>query len=247
MTPSSAPSRRDFVTLGTLATAGFGMVQDALAAENNPGVTVADRSSSIRITDFKMWWINPVVFIRIDTNHGVSGWGEIKAIDPRVGMALMTSLFELLKDENPTRIEHLWQKLYRAHRDIRGGAFMTHVIAGIDIALWDLAGKLWGVPVYRLLGGPVRDRIRVYHTPKAQKVPPHGIYEHSGTPADIERMVKAIAAAREKVSRRRGDVRCPQCGAARDAHSIGRRAEALRRAVYRGAGRARQHRGFQTP
>jgi len=199
MTPSSAPSRRDFVTLGTLATAGFSMVQDALAAENNPAVTVADRSSLIRITDFKMWWINPVVFIRIDTNHGVSGWGEIKAIDPRVGMALMTSLFDLLKDENPTRIEHLWQKLYRAHRDIRGGAFMTHVIAGIDIALWDLAGKLWGVPVYRLLGGPVRDRIRVYHTPKAQKVPPHGIYEHSGTPADIERMVKAIAAAREKV------------------------------------------------
>jgi galactonate dehydratase len=105
----------------------------------------------------------------------------------------------LLKDENPTRIEHLWQKLYRAHRDIRGGPFMVHVIAGIDIALWDLAGKLWGVPVYSLLGGPVRDRIRVYHTPKAQKVPPHGIYEHSGTPADIQRMVKAIADAREKV------------------------------------------------
>ncbi len=175
------------------------MVQDALAAENNPAVTVADKTSSIRITNFKMWWINPVVFIRLDTNLGVSGWGEIKAIDPRVGMALMTSLFDLLKDENPTRIEHLWQKLYRAHRDIRGGPFMTHVMAGIDIALWDLAGKLWGVPVYSLLGGPVRDRIRVYHTPKAQKVPPHGIYEHSGTPADIDRMVKAIAAAREKV------------------------------------------------
>ncbi|MBM3831187.1 MAG: mandelate racemase/muconate lactonizing enzyme family protein, partial [Verrucomicrobia bacterium] len=199
MTQPSPSSRRDFFALGALATTGFGMVQDALAAENNPAVTVADKTSSIRITNFKMWWINPVVFIRIDTNHGVSGWGEIKAIDPRVGMALMTSLFDLLKDENPTRIEHLWQKLYRAHRDIRGGAFMTHVIAGIDIALWDLAGKLWGVPVYSLLGGPVRDRIRVYHTPKAQKVPPHGIYEHSGTPADIERMVKAIAAAREKV------------------------------------------------
>lgn len=175
------------------------MVQDALSAERNPAMTVADKTSSIRITGFKMWWINPVVYIRIDTNHGVSGWGEIKAIDPRVGMALMTSLFELLKDENPTRIEHLWQKLYRAHRDIRGGPFMVHVIAGIDIALWDLAGKLWGVPVYSLLGGPVRDRIRVYHTNKALKVPPHGIYEHAGSPADIQRMVKAIADAREKV------------------------------------------------
>jgi galactonate dehydratase len=76
---------------------------------------------------------------------------------------------------------------------------MIHTLAGIDIALWDLTGKLWGVPVYRLLGGPVRDRIRVYHTPKAVKVPPHGIYEHSGTPADIDRMVKAIKAARDKV------------------------------------------------
>ncbi len=185
--------------MGAAAATGLAMVQDALCAERNPAVTVADKTSSIRITGYKAWWINPVLFIRIDTNHGVSGWGEIKGTDIRVAITLMASLYELLQDENPTRIEHLWQKLYRAHRDIRGGPFMVHVIAGIDIALWDLAGKLWGVPVYRLLGGPVRDRIRVYHTPKAQKVPPHGIYEHSGTPADIQRMVKAIADAREKV------------------------------------------------
>lgn len=198
---SNAPltSRRDLFTAGAAATAGFCMVQDALAAENNPAATVADRTSSLRITGFRLWRINPVVYLRIDTNHGVSGWGEIKAIDPEVGMTLMNSLFELLKDENPTRIEHLWQKIYRSHRNIRGGAFMVHVLAGIDMALWDLTGKLWGVPVYRLLGGPVRDRIRVYHTPKAQKVPPHGIYEHSGTPADIDKMVQAIARAREKV------------------------------------------------
>lgn len=75
---------------------------------------------------------------------------------------------------------------------------MTHVLSAIDIALWDLTGKLWGVPVYSLLGGPVRDRIRVYHMDKAVKIPPHGIYEHSGTPADIDRMVQAIAKAREK-------------------------------------------------
>ena len=182
-----------------MAATGLGMVQDAMSAERNPAMTVADKTSAIRITGYKAWWINPVLFIRIDTNHGVSGWGEIKGTDIRVAITLLESLYELLKDENPTRIEHLWQKLNRAHRDIRGGPFMVHVISGIDIALWDLAGKLWGVPVYSLLGGPVRDRIRVYHTPKAQKVPPHGIYEHSGTPADIQRMVKAIADAREKV------------------------------------------------
>lgn len=196
---SSMVSRREMLSVGALTAAGFRMVQEVAGAASVPGIAVADRTSSIRISAFKMWWVNPSVFLRIDTNHGVSGWGEIKAIDPRVGMTLMRSLFELLDGENPTRIEHLWQKVYRAHRDIRGGAFMTHVLAAIDTALWDLAGKLWGVPVYRLLGGPVRERIRVYHTPKAVKVPPHGVYEHSGTPNDIQRMVKAIAAARERV------------------------------------------------
>ena len=83
---------------------------------------------------------------------------------------LAQSLFELLDGENPTRIEYLWQKLYRAHRDMRGGPFMVHTISGIDMALWDITGKLWGVPVYRLLGGPCRDRIRIYPTPKAHKV-----------------------------------------------------------------------------
>ena len=192
-------SRRNFLALGGASAAGFAMLEDAISAERIPGNTVADRTSSIRITGYKAWWVNPVLYVRIDTNHGVSGWGEIKGTDIRVAITLLASLAELFTGENPTRIEHIWQKLYRAHRDIRGGPFMVHVIAGIDIALWDLAGKLWGVPVYRLLGGPVRDRIRVYHTPKAQKVPHHGIYEHSGTPADIQRMVRAIAAAREKV------------------------------------------------
>jgi galactonate dehydratase len=174
-------------------------VNHAVADERNPAAQVADRASSIRITAMKTYWVGPIVYVKIETNHGVSGWGDLKGVDPRPARVLAQSLFELLEGENPTRIEHLWQKLYRAHRNMRGGAFMVHTIAAIDIALWDLAGKLWNVPVYRLLGGPTRDRIRVYHTPKALKVPPHGIYEHSGTPADIDRMVKAIAAARERV------------------------------------------------
>ena len=170
-----------------------------IAPERNHAAQVADRASSIRITGLRLRYVAPVVFVQITTNRGVSGWGDIKAIEPRSAMALAESLYELLDGENPTRIEHLWQKLYRAHRDMRGGANMVHTIAGLDIALWDLAGKLYGIPVYRLLGGPTRDRVRVYHTPQAIKVPNPGYFEHSSNPADVDRVVAAVAAARKKV------------------------------------------------
>ena len=60
-------------------------------------------------------------------------------------------------------------------------------------------GKVYGVPVHRLLGGPTRDRIRVYHTPQAKKIPPGGPYEHSLTPAEVEKIVANIKAARDAV------------------------------------------------
>ena len=131
-------------------------------AARNPAAQVTDRASEIRITGLRTWWVNPVVFVRIETNRGVAGWGDIKGVDPRPARALAHSLFELLDGENPTRIEYLWQKLYRAHRDIRGGPFMVHTIAGLDMALWDIKGKALGVPVWQLLGGRVRDSVRVY-------------------------------------------------------------------------------------
>jgi galactonate dehydratase len=89
--------------------------------------------------------------------------------------------------------------MYRAHRGLRDGPFMVNTISAIDMALWDIAGKLWGVPVYRLLGGPCRDRIRGYHSDKSWKAPPGGIYEHSANPKDIERMVQMVREARQRV------------------------------------------------
>ena len=101
--------------------------------------------------------------------------------------ALAESLFELLDGENPTRIEHLWQKLYRSHRDMRGGPFMTHALSAIDMALWDITGKLWGVPVYRLLGGPMRDKIRMLSHAQGHTSPaPAARIPFSGNPQDIE-------------------------------------------------------------
>jgi galactonate dehydratase len=190
--------RQMFASLGAAA-AGHALLADTVAAENSPAAQVGDRTTTLRITGLRATLVSPCLFIRIETNHGIVGWGEVKGVDPRVAKTLVESLYELIAGENPTRIEHLWQKIFRAHRDIRGGPFMMHTLAAIDMALWDITGKLWGVPVYRLLGGPTRDRIRVYHTPQARKVPPPGIFQQSGTPADIERIVAAIRVAREQV------------------------------------------------
>ena len=194
----SGMSRRDVFAAGAAAT-GLAMLNDVFAAEKNPGVQVADRASAIRITKLTARWVNPNVFVKIETNQGVTGWGDLKAVDPKVAKVLVESLFELLDGENPTRIEYLWQKLFRAHRNIRGGAFMVHTLAAIDMALWDITGKLHGVPVYRLLGGPLRDKIRVYHTAKAIKIPPPKVFEHSSGPLDVQLVVERIKAAREKV------------------------------------------------
>ncbi len=155
-------ARRSLLTALGAAATGVAFLNQAVSDEQNPATQVVDRASSVRITGMKTYWVGPVVYVKIETNHGISGWGDLKGVDPRPARVLAESLYELIDGENPTRIEHLWQKLYRAHRDMRGGALMVHTIAAIDIALWDLAGKLWNVPVYRLLGGPTRDRIRVY-------------------------------------------------------------------------------------
>ena len=193
------PTRRDLLSTAAVLAAGNALLMDAVGADQNPAEQVVDRASHIRITALRSFLVSPNLFIRIDTNQGISGWGEIKGLDVRVAQPLVESLFELINGENPTRIEHLWQKIFRAHRNMRGGALMIHTLAGIDMALWDITGKLWGVPVYRLLGGPTRDRIRVYHTPQAKKVPPPGIFEQSGTPADIDRIVASIKQARDQV------------------------------------------------
>ncbi|MDB6030951.1 MAG: hypothetical protein JWM16_1289 [Verrucomicrobiales bacterium] len=182
------------------AAAGWMLLQDAVGAEN-PAIQVADRASSIRITAFKTYPVGNKTLLKIETNQKVSGWGEISQLPPTVVGPLMQSMYEMLDGENPTRIEHLWQKLYRAHRDFRGGAFMLHTIAGIDMALWDITGKLHGVPVYRLLGGPTREKIRVYPTPKAYKVPAGGPKPASASPRDIEGYIQNIKAARERVGK----------------------------------------------
>jgi galactonate dehydratase len=160
---------------------------------------IEDSGSQIRITALHAFPMGVKAYVKIETNMGVTGWGEINNMENDVTCRLAESLSEIIIGENPTRIEHHWQRLFRAHRNIRGGGLMVHTISAIDMALWDIAGKLWNVPVYRLLGGPCRDKVWMYPSPKAIKTGPGGSKPFAGTPAEIEELVQKVREAREKV------------------------------------------------
>lgn len=190
-------SRRELLgTAGALAAGGM-LLADAGAAA--PGAQVEDRGSSIRITSVRGLPAGTKAYLKIETTQKIIGWGEVTGLEPRVACALAESFRELLIDENPTRVEHLWQKVYRAHRDMRGGPFMTHVLSAVDMALWDITGKLYGVPVYRLLGGPTRDKVRMYPTPRATKLGTGGPHPFSGNPGEINRLVRMVQETRQRL------------------------------------------------
>ncbi|GAB3055783.1 galactonate dehydratase [Stenotrophomonas tumulicola] len=102
------------------------------------------------------------LFVRIDTDAGISGWGE-PIVEGRAHTvaAAVEELSDYLIGKDPRHIEDHWNVLYRGGF-YRGGPILMSALAGIDQALWDIHGKALGVPVHALLGGPVRDRIRVY-------------------------------------------------------------------------------------
>jgi galactonate dehydratase len=195
---SEGLNRREFVESAGLVAAG-GILLAGAAGAAEPGANVEDKGSAVRITALKATPVGPKAFVKIETSMKVTGWGEITGLEPKVASALAESLFELLDGENPTRVEHLWQKLYRAHRDMRGGPFMVHTISAIDMALWDITGKLYGVPVYRLLGGPTREKVRMYPTAKATKLGTGGPHPFSGNPSDINGLVKTVEDTRKRL------------------------------------------------
>ncbi|MBA4104590.1 MAG: galactonate dehydratase [Pirellula sp.] len=104
------------------------------------------------------------VFVKVVTNEpGLFGWGEATLEwHTRSVVGAIEDLSQLLIGEDPTSIEHLWQMMWRQHFWHGGNIVRSTAIAGIDIALWDIVGKLHGVPCHKLWGGPVRDFIRLY-------------------------------------------------------------------------------------
>lgn len=104
------------------------------------------------------------VFVKVVTDQpGLFGWGEATLEwHTRSIVGAIEDLSQLLIGEDPRRIEHLWQTMWRQHFWHGNGIVRSTAIAGIDIALWDIAGKIAGVPCHELWGGRVRDEIRLY-------------------------------------------------------------------------------------
>ena len=114
------------------------------------------------ITKVEPLFIDRYLFLRIETDAGLSGVGESGAWGfLEASAAVMEKLGRYLIGKDPLLIEHHWQYMYRAFH-FRGAAIMG-AISAVDIALWDIAGKHFQVPVYQLLGGKCRDRARVYY------------------------------------------------------------------------------------
>ncbi len=104
----------------------------------------------------------PWSFVKIQTDDGITGYGECSDNrSPRATAGCVEDLRSLLLGQDPRPIEKLYWDMYRATRQSPGG-IAAKAIAGIDTALWDIKAKALGVPVYELFGGPLRDQVRVY-------------------------------------------------------------------------------------
>ncbi len=132
--------------------------------------------SKVRITGLKVFGVSltpqsdrPYVFVKLETNVGVVGWGEA-TLEGKAGaaMACVEDFRDFLIGSDPMQVEHHWQSMY-VHSFYRAGPVMGSAISGIDQALWDIRGKILGMPVYKLLGGPVDPRgVRGYYHARAR-------------------------------------------------------------------------------
>ena len=112
------------------------------------------------------------LFVEVRTDEGLSGWGEITTTTKpanRAVAAILHQLNDLLVGDDPTRIEQIWHKTFRSFTYMGSRGATSHVVSGVDIALWDLVGKARGLPIYEMLGGAVRDECLIYTHPDQSK------------------------------------------------------------------------------
>jgi len=158
---NSSTDRRRF--LATCALAGAAATRPLAAfGQAVEGAPQASSPSALRITDVKCGYVRGSLFVKIHTNQGIWGCGE--AVDAIQGTYhLVQSLGQRLRNQSPLNVHRLFEQLRKGSvfSGAQSGMFVA-VLSAVETALWDLAGKALNVPVYQLLGGKFRDRIRVY-------------------------------------------------------------------------------------
>lgn len=134
---------------------------DSFTAKRTDAAAVGPKDK-IKVTKIETFVLKSSwVFVKISTDAGVTGWGEMLKDDAKACAAGALEVGNYLVGQDPTRVTHHWQAIHRG-AFYRGGPIKTAILSGIDQALWDITGKVHGVPVYKLLGGQTRDRVRVY-------------------------------------------------------------------------------------
>lgn len=156
---------------GLMKSMGLGMA-GLLAAERAPvqaqpintARAMVSPGDAIKITKLEIIPVNSLrtIFVKMHTDAGIIGIGE-GTVEGRIAtvMAAIKELEPYLIGKDPRHPAHHWQAIYR-HAFYRGDIVLTSALSAVDIAMWDIKGKALGTPVYDLLGGPTRDRIRVY-------------------------------------------------------------------------------------
>ena len=133
----------------------------------------------MKITGVRPWLVKATtsywgeyLFVEVTTDSGVSGWGEITSTTKIANRALCSILKQVgaqIAGEDPSQIERLWHKLFRSFTYMGSRGAACECVSAIDIALWDIRGKVLDLPVYELLGGPVREEISLYTHPDQSK------------------------------------------------------------------------------
>ena len=148
-----------------LMTTGLAVGAASSAAPGSQPAGPAAGRPEIRITDIKTFLVGlgrNYVFVKVETDQGIHGIGEAYSCGPdQATVAAIADFKEWLVGRDPRNIEHLWAMMYNFSR-FPGGSVINAAISGIEQALWDISGKAAGLPVYRLLGGKCREKVRVY-------------------------------------------------------------------------------------
>jgi L-alanine-DL-glutamate epimerase-like enolase superfamily enzyme len=156
---NSNRSRRNFIQKAGLTGLALGYMFDGAVGKEleytTQNVNRSSAPSDLKITDLRIAYTSKAPIIKIDTNQGIYGLGEVRDQgSPKYALFLKSRLL----GKNPCNVEQLFKmiKQFGGHGRQGGG------VSGVEMALWDLAGKAYGVPVYQLLGGKYRDKIRIY-------------------------------------------------------------------------------------